>query len=584
MFAFQEKVLIIMRPINGLYILRLAAVSSADPFGGKDDAKDKKDVTKAEDDKQDVGPSSALVGWRLLCRLRFDGSRCGTISGTAKILCVSARTGEVTLASSVATLGTDGTWSIDGDGTWSVDAEGSMNINFTVHIDHLDAHLFGTGTQSSQELSDIALRFQGTMSGGFCVGKVALLQGGLVLKSPVNDMRLVMQEVTGSRCTACHDPVDVPSCTLASSNAGLSSSHSSRGESSSCGCVQYCSAKCRDGHATDHQRLCHCVKPYANDKGCRCTATYQGKDFSVYWRSLGATSFTIFVDAIQICGSAYEVFLDLLIESRLGSEVTFKGGNDLKDHEVVELNHSVYEAVIRSAIQNGTVVLAATCLNHLHVWCDNVAFVERQYLSFYDVCVGGGWEGQRVISTLSEYVMLVRPMFECATVLIEAALKSMVAGDFWYRLENAKGVLISLYNINGSVTFTPSVSHLRNTIVPEQQRETLLLLARVFIMMAVRTPKDQSVKMLRRAEECYTDAMEEDRCRNNFRRMGYSYVQLSALYLMFPDNEDKQKAITMREQGLQFLAQSILRQSDSVVLSAITSTIGLMEELGSGMK
>ena len=534
-----------------------------------------------------------------------------------------------------------GTWHWDTDGISHVRLSLKVKRRPSAKQKHGASSTSSSTSSPSQTLETVHVT--GTLSGRWFSGAfIALSSSGAVWSlypgAKPNNLRCVLQEVPpGPVCTSCLIPLTLVCSDVVvgggaaaeeKSGAGFTTPISSLSvpqlymtvleELSSadtslpppipapCGCkhIRYCSHHCCEQHnyrapgrkkavevasssslIPQCEAACKVSRPYsaAADATVCFTILHEHRPFAGWWRSLSPTSFSIFVDAGNPFGRAYEVRLDLLIDARCGLAVSFAsapspsshGDNEtemvdlnattgegqslpfLSESDLMALNYLVFEAVVYSAIRHNCIALAAAALNQLFAWCDYADHVERLFLHFYDTVVGNGWEGQRIISSLGEFVMLVRPIYEAAAVLLECALKSQLASDFWFRLENAKGVLISLYNLNGTVTFTPTVQSLRNAIVPEQQRQTLLLLARVFITMAMRTTPEVAPKMLRRAEECYRDALDEDKCRNNYRRMGHLCSQLATLYLLFPSEDDRAKAQPLRDQGLQYLAQSV---------------------------
>jgi hypothetical protein len=563
-----------MRPVNGLYLLRLHAAPSRYPNQrdghGAGQAREAPEVDPASVEGADpdtakpqplTTSSIAVAGLKVICRLRFHGVRAGGISGSARII----STGRSTESSPRAWL--------THDGVWSTDPEGAVSVAFSLNVERIESDLVGG---NSSELTNVVVQFPGTMAGRVFVGAVSVYKtgGATISKAPENGIRAVMKEITSPRCGKCHDPIEF----------GRSPCHSP------CGVVDYCSQTCQTAHQAHYERVRTHLARYGGPNAARCTATFGGVEFPVFWaaatgpvagpHNLTVTAFNILVDSTNHLGIAYEMRVDVLIDARAGTSVAYINPDDKPlpaDSDVICQNYNVLESVIYSAVQRGCGALAATCLNHLFRWCDYAEFVERLYLHYYDLCIGSGWEGQRVISTLGEYMLLVRPMYEGSTVLVEAALKSMTAADFWFRLENAKGILVTLYNLNGSVTFTPSAQPLRTTIVSEQQRQTLLLLARVFVIMATRTGREFAPKMLKRAEECYRDALDEDKCRNNFQRMGITSTQLAALYQLFPEKEDRIKTNNMREQGLQYLNQAV-RSGQDTTMTAISQLVSMVHD------
>eukprot|EP00388_Colpodella_angusta_P045000 GDKK01064666.1.p1 GENE.GDKK01064666.1~~GDKK01064666.1.p1 ORF type:complete len:137 (+),score=28.73 GDKK01064666.1:61-411(+) len=74
--------------------------------------------------------------------------------------------------------------------------------------------------------------------------------------------------------------------------------------------------------------------------------------------------------------------------------------------------------------------------------------------------------------------------------------------------------------------------------------------------MASRAPKDLAQRLLRRAEECYKDSIDEDRNRNNFKEMGITCLKLAALATLFESKEDKQKSKSFRVDGKELLKRA----------------------------
>jgi len=560
-----------MRPVNGLYLLRLhvsppryRAKEPGTAAGAESDPALNEGAGDGDDQQKPPLTTSSIAADRLkvICRLRFHGVRAGGISGSARII----STGRSSESSPRASL--------THDGVWSTDQDGAVSVAFSLNVERIESDLVGG---NSSELTNVTVQFPGTMAGRVFVGAVTVYKagGGLISKSPENGIRAVMKEVTSARCAKCQDPIEY----------GRSPCHSP------CGNVAYCSQSCQGAHQLHYDRIKQAIGRYSGPHGAKCTASSGGIEFGVYWaaatggtagaHNLTVTAFNILVDGTNPLGVAYEMRVDVLIDARSGTSVSYVNPDTGKplpsDSEVISQNYNVFEAVIYSAVQRGCGALAAACLNHLFRWCDYAEFVERLYLHYYDLCIGSGWEGQRVISTIGEYTMLVRPMYEGSTVLVEAALKSMTSADFWFRLENAKGILVTLYNLNGSVTFTPSAQMLRNTVASEQQRQTLLLLARVFIIMATRTGREFAPKMLKRAEECYRDALDEDKCRHNYSRMAVSATQLAALYQVFPEKEDRVKSNSAREHAAQYAAQGA-RAGNDATHNAIAQIVAMVHD------
>src|SRR5262249_42429675 len=86
---------------------------------------------------------------------------------------------------------------------------------------------------------------------------------------------------------------------------------------------------------------------------------------------------------------------------------------------------AVLEEVARAGMQCGLVTLTVAALNALAAWCTDVERVVRPFVEFYDAFLARGYESSCAVSSVTEYVLLARPIFECASVLFETALRSM---------------------------------------------------------------------------------------------------------------------------------------------------------------
>ena len=321
----------------------------------------------------------------------------------------------------------------------------------------------------------------------------------------------------------------------------------------------------------------------------RACASFAGAEFFVYWRCVRGCTFELIADHNSPLGVPYVLLLNPLKDAREGLDYSFlttppplsaddavaadggeagdapsasppssspSGGGRLpafSPEELSELNVSIFFAVAQSSRVEGALLLTAACLNHLFVFCDCVDNVVLSYYQFYDVCVRDQFEGVRNISCLSEYVMYVRTTFELGQTLLEWALKAPFASLFWQRLVAAKDVLVSLYNFNASLHFMAPIQNVKQILVPDQQRQTLHLLARIFVVMASRAPKDLAQRLLRRAEECYKDSIDEDKQRKNFKEMGVTCLKLAALATLFEASDERMKAGMFKEEGLELL-------------------------------
>ncbi|RNC48254.1 hypothetical protein TcCL_NonESM01851 [Trypanosoma cruzi] len=173
-------------------------------------------------------------------------------------------------------------------------------------------------------------------------------------------------------------------------------------------------------------------------------------------------------------------------------------------------------------------------------------------------------------------------MHELGVALIEFALKSPTALLFWQRIKLAKNVFINLYNVNTSC----HCSKIKELVkaIPGQQRETLNLLSRVFLIMASRAPKKEGLRLLEQAEKCLRDclpteqdtddeAMDAAESQHNHRSGGFDeldenleemepsslamlYFRLATLLLLYGDTNKTREAEALKAQGDALIAKA----------------------------
>jgi hypothetical protein len=467
--------------------------------------------------------ATQLSEWYLLCRLIMEGEM-GRVKGSVKVKPAGANSaGEGSSSGSRASLMPECQLMQEQD-----------EIRLSIHFDRLDGHVVG----QASDLNNVTIRCEGSLCKGWHVGTATVvLSNNQTLKLP-RRLRFLLRPVTSPRCTHCLDPVQAV------------------GYSCVCGAVEYCSRHCQDAHQAGHSPICSTLKLYTSPKGSRVCCMFAGVEFVVHWRCVEQTAFELAVDYTNPLGRPFEIHLNTLNDAREGLQYRWLGASPQPEPTETEVNEvcmAVFHAVAAGAMEEGCIPLIAACLNHLFVYSESVDSLMSLYLHYYHSCIGEQFEGVRHISSLAEYAVFIRPMYECAQALIEWALKAPVAFFFWQRIKLAKEILINQYNFNSSVSFSPMVQSLKAVLIPDQQRQTLQLLAKVFILMATRAPKDTAQKMLRRAEECYKDSIDDDRTHNDFYNMGITYMQLAALYLMFDDPKQQAKSAPSKESGIEAL-------------------------------
>lgn len=517
-------------PGTGLYTLHFSHMPMAEdvPPAQASASGEPEDSDNSQESKQQQVRkmcATQLSEWYLLCRLIMEGEM-GRVKGSVKVKPGVSSTGEGSSSGSRACLMPECQLMQEQD-----------EIRLSIHFDRLDGHVVGHKT----DLNNVTIRCEGSLCKGWHVGTVTVvLSNNQILKLP-RRLRFLLRPVTAPRCTHCLDPVQ------------------SVGYSCVCGAVEYCSRHCQDAHHAGHSPICPTLKLFTSPKGSRVCCMFAGVEFVVYWRCVEHTAFELVVDYTNPLGRPFELLVNTLNDAREGLPYRWLGCSPQPEPSETEVNEvcmAVFHAVAAGAMEEGCIPLIAACLNHLFVYSESVDSLMSLYLHYYHSCIGEQFEGVRHISSLAEYAVFIRPMYECAQALIEWALKAPVAFFFWQRIKLAKEILINQYNFNSSVSFSPMVQSLKSVLIPDQQRQTLQLLAKVFILMATRAPRDTAQKMLRRAEECYKDSIDDDRTHNDYYHMGVTYMQLAALYLMFDDPKQQAKSEISKDSGIEALMRA----------------------------
>ena len=539
--------------------------------------------------------------WTLLCRLRFEGDSMGRIKGSVKVkqpLASSSSSSGAAVgataspAASMASSGAGG--NSNGGGSRCTIQRGSLwkpsdEVKLVISVDRLDGSIVGR----TSDIANATIRCEGHVSNGSYVGRATVL---LPQEQPIRlsrKLRFSLKEYKGLRCSWCLDPIDeLHACT---------------------GCLTslYCSTQCQSSHASVHAPICQYLKPFAdNTTAGKAPTTFAGADFFVYWRNAKGLSYELIVDGNNPLGRAYKLHVNTVKDAREGLTYSFFPAPDstassssspavagadglvaelpppssssstnpngipspITEEALNEMNINVFFAVAQNALDEGALMLASTCLNHLFVFCDNVDHLALEFFQFYDLCVRDMYEGSRPISCLGEYVMLVRTTYELGQLLLEWALKAPFAALFWQRLVSAKDVLVSLYNLNSSLVFAPAIQNVREILTHDQQRQTLHLLAKIFVVMASRADKDLSQRLIRRAEECYRDSIDDDTAVKNRKEVCSTFFKLAALCSLSTDPEDQAKAKEYKAKGLMEVVE--LKRQEQRMLSDFLAVNG----------
>ncbi|KEG10628.1 hypothetical protein DQ04_03491050 [Trypanosoma grayi] len=363
-------------------------------------------------------------------------------------------------------------------------------FRFDLHFEQLEGSVLGA---KEATLCDVTVNCEGSHAYGWYIGEAVVAVGGKPLALP-RRLRFLLVPYTGAVCAMCLDPVYAQGYTC-----------------TECGVVEYCSQKCQAAHMSGgHGLLCQTLRrTYTQRSGKVATETEKGVELVAWWRCLEDACYSILVDYQNPLGQPIEFFVCTLKPAQaegLRYRYIVREGTtpkEVKQEELVEFACTVFRVVSENAINEGCTSLAAACLNYIFVFSGRVDAIVESHVLYYYSYLCEDFEG--TICSVEEYVTYARPMHELGVALLEFALKSPTALLFWQRIKLAKNVFINLYNVNTSCQCS-EIKELVRTI-PAQQRETLHLLSKLFLMMASRAPKKEGQRLLEQAEKCLRDCL-----------------------------------------------------------------------------
>nr|CCC96144.1 unnamed protein product [Trypanosoma congolense IL3000] len=370
----------------------------------------------------------------------------------------------------------------------------SEAFRFDVHFDELDGSVLGV---KGETLADVTLSCEGSNAYGWYIGGATATVGGKP-HSFTHRLRFVLTPYIGPQCTMCLDPVYAQGYVCAE-----------------CGGVEYCSKECQEAHMKGgHGLLCKAIShTYTRRSGKVTTEMENGTELVAWWRCLEDACYSILVDYRNPIGQAVEYFLCTLKPAQEEGiryrYITEEGTapREVEQEKFVEFTCAVFRAVSENSISEGCTSLAAACLNYIFVYSCHIEAIVESHVLYYYSYLCEDFEG--TICSVEEYVTYARPMHELGVALIEFALKSPTSLLFWQRIKLAKNVFINLYNVNTSCQCSEN-SELVKTI-PGQQRDTLRLLSKIFLIMASRAPKREGQRLLEQAEKCLRDCLPEEK-------------------------------------------------------------------------
>lgn len=419
---------------------------------------------------------------------------------------------------------------------------GASTFRLEVHFERLEAEVLGLRDQG--ELRDVVFSCPGHKACGWHMGTVSVTVGGKELALPTT-LRFLLKPYYGKRCTNCLDPVYAIGYTC-----------------DECEVTHYCSRECLNAHMKrGHGLLCPLLKDkYRFKSGSVATEVSDDTGLVAWWRCLDNAYYSILVDSGNALGAAVEFTLCTLKSAKdEGLQYRFitpKSSDGEKGkpsasppvptpEEVTDFSCVLLREVNRSAILEGCVSLASACLNHLYVFSPSSEITIQAHVLFFTAFHCDEFEGP--ITTVEEYVSYARPLHALASLQIEYALKSPIAAEFWRRIKIAKEVIIALFTVNASGPCA-DVEEMKE-VIANQQCETLTMLSRVFVMMAARTPQNESGRWLEQAEKCLRQCSDSDSVKKDDYTHGVFCFRLSALLLLYRDDAKTEEANQLRQRG-----------------------------------
>lgn len=422
----------------------------------------------------------------------------------------------------------------------ALDAAGTMPpssmLGLEVRMPRLEAAALGLA--EPETLTDVVLNCSGHKSCGWYMGAVTATAEGKSLETP-QTIRFLLKPFYGHRCANCLDPVYA---------IGYTCVH--------CEVPHYCSRDCMNVHMKRHHRLlCQLLyDKYRCQSGEVVTEVQDGSALVAWWRCLEHGTFSVLVDPNNALGYAVEFTLNVLksarqegLQYRLVSTTTLMSSPP--PEEVARFACVLLREVNRSAIIEGCAPLAAACLDYLYVFCPSADSAIQAHILFFTTFHCEDLDVP--IDTFEEYVSYARPLHALAALQVNYALKSTISGEFWRRMKIAKDSIASLLAVTNVVP-SGAVEGLKE-IIMAQQRDALLMLSRIFVMMATRAPQGESHRWLEQAERCLSQCQEGRPVPNSFEVDAMLCFRRAAILLLFKTDAKTEEAKALKQKGQSFL-------------------------------
>ncbi|CBZ29739.1 conserved hypothetical protein [Leishmania mexicana MHOM/GT/2001/U1103] len=433
----------------------------------------------------------------------------------------------------------------------------SSMLGLEVRMPRLEAAVLGLA--EPEMLTDVVLNCSGHKSCGWYMGAVTVTAEGKAVETP-QTIRFLLKPFYGHRCAQCLDPVYA---------IGYTCEH--------CQVPHYCSRDCMNAHMKRHHKL---LCPLLYDK-YRCqsgevvTEVPDGSALVAWWRCLEHGTFSVLVDPNNSLGYAIELTLNVLksarqegLQYRLVSSTTLTSSPP--HEEVARFACVLLREVNRSAILEGCAPLAAACLDYLYVFSPTADFAIQAHILFFTTFHCEDLDVP--IDTFEEYVSYARPLHALASLQINYALKSTIPAEFWRRVKVAKDSIASLLAVTNVVP-SGGVEGLKE-IITAQQRDALMMLSRIFVMMAARAPESECQRWLEQAERCLSQCQDGLAVPNSFEMDAMICFRRAALLLLFKTDAKTEEAKTQRKKGESFLK---LRQKPAADTASMQQQNGVEE-------
>lgn len=413
----------------------------------------------------------------------------------------------------------------------------STKVGLQVLLHQLEGAVLGLS--EPEMLQDVVLSCTGYKSCGWFTGTVSVTSEGKEVQLP-QTLRFVFRPCYGRRCVSCLGPVYAIGYTC-----------------ERCEVPRYCSRDCMmEDLKGNHQMMCPLLRErYRYLSGEVVTLLRDGYSLIAWWRCLENGTFSVLVDPNNKLGWGVEIMLNVLKSTRNdGVSYRMIYPNPFSytppEDEMAEFLCHVLREVSRSAIIAGCVPLASACLDFINVFSPSLELAIQAHTQFF---VLFHCENLDVpIYTVEEYVSYARPLHALANLQVNYALKGTLPLHFWSRMKFAKDAIASLLAVTNVVP-TGDVGELRD-VIAAQQRDALLTLSNMFVMMATRAPELDATRLLQQAERCLRQCQEEAAAMNSANVEAMMSFRLSALLLLYQEDAKTEEAKVLREKG-----ESLLR-------------------------